>query len=173
MVELPSNVVEAERFIDAMELTGGSIGTNDLVQTVYAVSRDDLEHYAHPVDARSPAVKAMIRQAVATFRERGLEIGICGQAPSDHPDEVPPLPGGVRHLVHLGHPRHAARRAGGGGGGRGRPGRERADQRAPAAANGTAAAISSSAWPLRSRVPPRGKRATNRSTWSERTGSEK
>jgi phosphoenolpyruvate synthase/pyruvate phosphate dikinase len=22
---------------------------------------------------------------------RGLEIGICGQAPSDHPDEVPPF----------------------------------------------------------------------------------
>ncbi len=89
MVELPANVVDAERFIDAMELTGGSIGTNDLVQTVYAVSRDDLEHYAHPVDARSPAVKTMIRQAVATFREKDLEIGICGQAPSDHPTEVP------------------------------------------------------------------------------------
>lgn len=89
MVELPANVVEADRFIDAMQLTGGSIGTNDLVQTVYAVSRDDLEHYAYPVDARSPAVKRMIEQAVATFRERGLEIGICGQAPSDHPDEVP------------------------------------------------------------------------------------
>ncbi|MBW3534136.1 MAG: pyruvate, water dikinase [Gemmatimonadetes bacterium] len=89
MVELPANVVEADRFIDAMELTGGSIGTNDLVQTVYAVSRDDLEHYAYPVDARSPAVKRMIEQAIGTFRERGLEIGICGQAPSDHPDEVP------------------------------------------------------------------------------------
>ena len=31
----------------------------------------------------------MIRDAVATFRKRGLEIGICGQAPSDHPDEIP------------------------------------------------------------------------------------
>ena len=48
MVELPSNVIEAERFIDEMKLTGGSIGSNDLVQTVYAVSRDDLEHYSHP-----------------------------------------------------------------------------------------------------------------------------
>ena len=89
MVELPSNVIEAERFIDEMELTGGSIGSNDLVQTVYAVSRDDLEHYAHAVDARSPAVKSMIRHSVSTFRRRGLEIGICGQAPSDHPEEVP------------------------------------------------------------------------------------
>jgi pyruvate, water dikinase len=91
MVELPSNVIEADRFIDMMGLGGGSIGSNDLVQTIYAVSRDDLEHYPHPVDARSPAVKSVIRNAVAGFRARGVEIGICGQAPSDHPDEVPPF----------------------------------------------------------------------------------
>lgn len=91
MVELPSNVLDADRFIDAMGLSGGSIGSNDLVQTTYAVSRDDLEHYAFPVDARSPAVKSLIAAAVERFSRRGLEIGICGQAPSDHPDEVPPF----------------------------------------------------------------------------------
>jgi pyruvate,water dikinase len=89
MVELPSNVIEGDRFIDEMGLAGGSIGTNDLVQTVYAVSRDDMEGYERPVDARSPAVKEYLRQAIQTFRERGIEIGICGQAPSDHPEEVP------------------------------------------------------------------------------------
>ena len=89
MVELPSNVLEADRFIEEMQLSGGSIGSNDLVQTVYAVSRDDLEHYAHPVDARSPAVRSMIRAAVAHFNRHDIEIGICGQAPSDYPDEVP------------------------------------------------------------------------------------
>jgi pyruvate,water dikinase len=89
MVELPSNVVEAEGFVDRMDLTGGSIGTNDLVQTVYAVSRDDLEGYRFPVDARSPAVQSLIRQTIGVFRKRGVEIGICGQAPSDHPDEIP------------------------------------------------------------------------------------
>ena len=91
MVELPSKIIEAERFIDEMELFGGSIGTNDLVQTVYAVSRDDLEGYLHPVDARSPAVKSMVRNVIQTFRDKGLEIGICGQAPSDHPEEYPPF----------------------------------------------------------------------------------
>ena len=91
MVELPSNVIEAERFIQMMELSGGSIGSNDLVQTVYAVSRDDLEGYQNPVDARSPAVKSMIRQIVNKFNARGLEIGICGQAPSDFPEEFPPF----------------------------------------------------------------------------------
>lgn len=89
MIELPSNVIEADEFIDAMDLTGGSIGSNDLVQTVYAVSRDDLENYRHPVDARSSAVKTMTRHAIEVFRRRGLEIGICGQAPSDFPEEVP------------------------------------------------------------------------------------
>ena len=89
MVELTSNVIEADRFIEKMQLTGGSIGSNDLVQTVYAVSRDDLEHYDSSIDARSPAVKAMIAHAVSAFKARGLEIGICGQAPSDYPDEVP------------------------------------------------------------------------------------
>lgn len=89
MVELPSNVIEADRFIQKMQLTGGSIGSNDLVQTVYAVSRDDLEHYETPVDARSAAVRAMIAHAVSAFKARDLEIGICGQAPSDYPDEVP------------------------------------------------------------------------------------
>ena len=89
MVELPSNVIEAERFIDEMKLNGGSIGSNDLVQTVYAVSRDDLEHYDHPVDARSPAAQAFIRQAINSFSRAGMEIGICGQAPSDFPDVIP------------------------------------------------------------------------------------
>ncbi|HIG03383.1 MAG TPA: phosphoenolpyruvate synthase [Candidatus Poseidoniales archaeon] len=89
MVELPSNIIDADNFITKMELHGGSIGSNDLVQTVYAVSRDDLEGYQYPVDARSPAVKAMIREAVSKFKQAGLEIGICGQAPSDYPEEFP------------------------------------------------------------------------------------
>ena len=91
MVELPSNAIEADRFMDMMSLAGGSIGSNDLVQTVYAVSRDDLEGYQNPVDARSPAVKSMIRDIVSKFNAKGLEIGICGQAPSDFPDEYPPF----------------------------------------------------------------------------------
>ncbi|MDP7388404.1 MAG: PEP/pyruvate-binding domain-containing protein [Candidatus Thalassarchaeaceae archaeon] len=89
MVELPSNVIEADRFIEMMDLSGGSIGSNDLVQTVYAVSRDDLEGYQNPIDARSPSVKAMIRDIVGKFNSKGMEIGICGQAPSDFPDEFP------------------------------------------------------------------------------------
>jgi pyruvate, water dikinase len=91
MVELPSNVIDADSFIDEMGLHGGSIGTNDLVQTVYALSRDDMSAYGAHVDARSPAVRWMIRRAIERFQARGLEIGMCGQAPSDYPDEIPPF----------------------------------------------------------------------------------
>ena len=84
-------MIEAERFIEEMDLDGASIGTNDVVQTVYAVSRDDLEGYLHPVDARSSAVKTMVRNVISTFNNKGLEIGICGQAPSDYPEEYPPF----------------------------------------------------------------------------------
>ena len=31
----------------------------------------------------------MIREAVSKFKQAGLEIGICGQAPSDYPEEFP------------------------------------------------------------------------------------
>ena len=33
----------------------------------------------------------MIRDIVRKFNAQGLEIGICGQAPSDFPDEFPPF----------------------------------------------------------------------------------
>jgi len=91
MVEIPSNVLEGEEFIRTMKLAGASIGSNDLVQTVYAVSRDDLEGYTPSVDARSPSVRRLIRHAVKVFSAQGVEVGICGQAPSDHPDEIPPF----------------------------------------------------------------------------------
>jgi pyruvate,water dikinase len=31
----------------------------------------------------------MVRRVIQTFTDSGLEIGICGQAPSDHPEEYP------------------------------------------------------------------------------------
>jgi len=48
-----------------------------------------MEHYQPAVDARSPAVLTLMRQAIGTFVGENLEIGICGQAPSDYPDEIP------------------------------------------------------------------------------------
>lgn len=88
MVELPANVVEADRFIDEMSLSGGSIGTDDLVQTVYALSREDLAHYGAELDVRAPSVRRLVVEGVRRFARRGLEVGICGHARSGHSDEV-------------------------------------------------------------------------------------
>ena len=41
---------------------------------------------AHLFDERNAAVKRMLRQAIDTAKRVGKPIGICGQAPSDHPD---------------------------------------------------------------------------------------
>lgn len=89
MIELPSNAIEADRSNDAMDLRGGSIGSNGPVPTVHAVGRDDLESYRHAVNAPSPAVQRMIADAISPHRRGGLEIGICGQAPGDHRDVIP------------------------------------------------------------------------------------
>lgn len=45
----------------------------------------DSEQVAHIYDERNPAVKHMIRQVISVARNKGKYIGICGQAPSDHP----------------------------------------------------------------------------------------
>jgi pyruvate,water dikinase len=37
-------------------------------------------------DERHPSVKAMISLAIRTAKRCGRKIGLCGQAPSDHPD---------------------------------------------------------------------------------------
>ena len=83
MCEIPSNVLLARDF--AARFDGFSIGSNDLTQLVLGVDRDS-ELLAHLYDERSPAVLAMIRQVIAEARAAGRPVGICGQAPSDHPD---------------------------------------------------------------------------------------
>lgn len=41
---------------------------------------------AHLYDERDPAVQTLIKQVVRTAKRMGKYIGICGQAPSDHPE---------------------------------------------------------------------------------------
>jgi pyruvate,water dikinase len=83
MAEIPSNVVEAEAFAERFD--GFSIGSNDLTQLVLGVGRDAAS-LSHLFDERDPAVVGMIRQLIAAARENGTPVGICGQAPSDHPE---------------------------------------------------------------------------------------
>ena len=83
MCEIPSNVILASEF--AKRFDGFSIGSNDLTQLVLGVDRDSAE-LAGLFDEQDPAVKWMIRTVIAAAHEAGAKIGLCGQAPSDHPE---------------------------------------------------------------------------------------
>jgi pyruvate,water dikinase len=83
MAEIPSNVVLAEEF--AHRFDGFSVGSNDLTQLVLGVGRD-AEQLSHLFDERNPAVKRMITDLIHRAHVANRPVGICGQAPSDHPD---------------------------------------------------------------------------------------
>ena len=40
----------------------------------------------HPYDERIPAVKSLIATVIQKAQANGHKVGICGQAPSDHPE---------------------------------------------------------------------------------------
>ena len=83
MCELPSNVIGAEAFAERFD--GFSIGSNDLTQLTLGLDRDSAL-VAELFDERHPTVMEMIRLAIQTAKRCGRKIGICGQAPSDHPE---------------------------------------------------------------------------------------
>jgi len=83
MCETPSNVLRAAEF--ARVFDGFFIGSNDLTQLVLGVDRDS-ELVAPAFDERDPAVLSMVGSVIETARRAGRKIGICGQAPSDHPE---------------------------------------------------------------------------------------
>jgi len=85
MCEVPSNAVLADEFLEYFD--GFSVGSNDLTQLTLGLDRDSgLELLARDFDERDPAVKALLKQAIAACKRQGKYVGICGQGPSDHPD---------------------------------------------------------------------------------------
>jgi pyruvate,water dikinase len=83
MCEIPSNVILAEQF--AQRFDGFSIGSNDLTQLVLGVDRDSAE-LSSLFDARNEAVTRMISEVIDVAHAHNRKVGICGQAPSDHPE---------------------------------------------------------------------------------------
>ncbi|SMD01663.1 phosphoenolpyruvate synthase [Rhizobium sp. RU36D] len=83
MCEIPSNVILAAKFADRFD--GFSIGSNDLTQLTLGVDRDSGD-LADLFDEQDEAVKWMIERVVTEARKAGAKIGLCGQAPSDHPE---------------------------------------------------------------------------------------
>jgi pyruvate,water dikinase len=83
MCEIPNNVILAEEFSDLFD--GFSIGSNDLTQLTLGIDRDS-DLLAPLFDERDPGVKEMIRMVIEKAHKHGRKVGICGQAPSDHPE---------------------------------------------------------------------------------------
>ncbi len=83
MCEIPSNVVLASEF--AARFDGFSIGSNDLTQLTLGVDRDS-ELLSHLFDEQNPAVEWMITNVIREAHKAGAKVGLCGQAPSDHPE---------------------------------------------------------------------------------------
>ncbi|KAI2704810.1 hypothetical protein CBS147332_7464 [Penicillium roqueforti] len=83
MCEIPSNVIMANEFSEYFD--GFSIGSNDLTQLTLGVDRDSGE-LAGLFNEQDEAVKWMIARVIIVARKAGRKIGICGQAPSDHPE---------------------------------------------------------------------------------------
>ncbi len=82
MCEIPSNVILASKF--AARFDGFSIGSNDLTQLTLGVDRDSAE-LAHLFDERDEAVQWMIEHLIEEAHRCHVKVGLCGQAPSDHP----------------------------------------------------------------------------------------
>jgi pyruvate,water dikinase len=83
MVEIPANVILAGQFAERFD--GFSIGSNDLTQLVLGIDRDS-DLLSDLFDEQNEAVKTAIRDVLAKARQHGVHTGLCGQAPSDHPD---------------------------------------------------------------------------------------
>ena len=82
MCEIPSNVILAKQFAEYFD--GFSIGSNDLTQLTLGVDRD-AEYLSDLFDEQDESVKWMIEKVITEVHSVGAKIGLCGQAPSDHP----------------------------------------------------------------------------------------
>ncbi|MBD3420612.1 MAG: phosphoenolpyruvate synthase [Chitinivibrionales bacterium] len=82
MAEIPSNVILAEEFAERFD--GFSIGSNDLTQLVLGIDRDS-DELSPLFDERDEAVKRAIADLISKAHAKKRKVGICGQAPSDHP----------------------------------------------------------------------------------------
>ena len=85
MCEIPNNVIQIDAFAELFD--GFSIGSNDLTQPVLGIVRDS-EAIAFDFDECDPGVKTMIQMVVDGANRNKKHSGICGLAPSDHPEVV-------------------------------------------------------------------------------------
>jgi len=80
MIEVPSAVYQAKSF--ARKLDFLSVGTNDLVQYLLAVDRNN-PRVARLYDPLHPAVLKALKQVVEGAHSEGKQVSICGEMASD------------------------------------------------------------------------------------------
>lgn len=80
MVEVPSVALCLKPFLERLDFV--SIGTNDLIQYMLAVDREnpDVNNLSDPLH---PAVLATLNACIKTARQAGKEISVCGEAGAD------------------------------------------------------------------------------------------
>ncbi|MGD8874963.1 MAG: phosphoenolpyruvate synthase, partial [Gammaproteobacteria bacterium] len=83
MAEIPANIILADEF--ARRFDGFSIGSNDLTQLTLGVDRDS-DRLAALFDDTHEALKRSIASLIETAHRHERKVGLCGQAPSDHPE---------------------------------------------------------------------------------------
>jgi pyruvate,water dikinase len=83
MAEIPSNILLGEDFSELFD--GFSIGSNDLTQLTLGLDRDSAI-VSDLFDENNEAITSLIRHLIVTAHEKGIKVGLCGQAPSDNPD---------------------------------------------------------------------------------------
>lgn len=89
MIEIPSAALTADLIAPKVDFL--SIGTNDLIQYVLAVDRNN-ERIAHLYNPAHLSVLKLIQSTIQTAHRNGIWVGICGEMAGD-PKMVPLLIG--------------------------------------------------------------------------------